>query len=132
MEITITLSKVQEQDREDFIDVACNYSDFFGSHYIGYWGYGVSVKFPDQSAWLVYEQVDDYPPSDLECAYARACALAHDALPKGWHLLNRQLAGKVWDTMALTKPMGEDGIDYDGDDVDNAMQHVLLGEQRYG
>lgn len=105
--------------------------DVFLTSYCGYWLMG--VRFERKHGWLAWEHAAaERRPTPAETAEAVAKWRKGEALPEGWHRLDRALALRAWEC-----GFNRRGADWftrgDGSAYDVAIQRALFaGDVRYG
>jgi hypothetical protein len=119
-------------DLNDWTEMLLEYSDIFMTGYCGYWLMGVDNT--EDLGYLCYEFEDESAPMGIDhpdYVEADRAWRAGEALPKNWHVLNKQVAAK-----AFVEGVKKYGVDWyqngDSESYDYVMQMALLGEIVYG
>lgn len=115
-----------ESEFKSVVDFMTEHTDIFGNSYIGYWAYRVK-RYPDEG-WLLCEthNFDSWQEREDMCTAASALKEEGEPLPDGFHMLDKETAAKVAAKLGLR-------IDnWDAEDIDVAIQKVLLGGIVYG
>lgn len=125
--VTIELTMEHKQMYDEMIEDILS-SDTFSTDCIGGWAEGVHWVKGDEHRWMLLEETE--ADSSL-LPKARQAFDDGQELPHGYHYFNRDTAEKVIAFGLLQHGIGFLDGTTDANDLDVAIQNVVLGEQKY-
>jgi len=119
---------VDDKEYKDFEDLLLKHNDIFRTSYIGYWAYGLEFG---ESGVLFFDFTDkDEDPNTKNHDKAISAFKKGRKLPKNYYKINKSSVKKIFSNLMIESSCTE-SPDYDGHDLDRAIQKTYFGEIIY-